>query len=257
MKLGHHGGRAMRSFGRFAVFLAAFSCSANATILLEDNFDNEAPGVSSLNYDQFANFTVVEGSVNLVHSGDETYQGIMECTGQTGGCVDLAGYLTSAGTLRTATFQFLPGYRYTLSFDLSGSQRQFGPHDWFASLVLNAPVDATVYLNSSNGLARTNITRVSVEGERGTLDWFETVTLAFQSESAGQFYAEIGSGSYDGQGPVLDNVLLTETPVVAGAVPEPSTWALLTIGIGIIGRAMRKRSKREPGTRTVPGGITA
>lgn len=247
----------MRSLSRFAVLLAAFSCSANATTLLDDNFDSEAPGVSSLNYDQFANFTVVEGSVNLVHSGDETYQGIMECTGQTGGCVDLAGYLTSAGTLRTATFQFLPGYRYTLSFDLSGSQRQFGPHDWFASLVLNAPVDATVYLNSSNGLARTSITRVSVEGERGTLDWFETVTLAFQSDSAGQFYAEIGSGSYDGQGPVLDNVLLTETRVTAAIVPEPSTWALLILGFGVTGRALRLRSKVKPKTTAMRLGVIA
>ena len=237
----------MRSFGRFAVVLAAFSCSANATTLLADNFDSEAPGVSSWNYDQFANFTVVGGSVNLVHSGDETYQGVIECSGQAGGCVDLAGYLTSAGTLRTATFQFLAGYRYTLSFDLSGSQRQFGPHDWIASLVLDAPVDAIVFLNSPNWLARTGITRLSVMGERGTLDWFETVTLAFQADSAGQFYAEIGSGSYDGQGPVLDNVLLTETRMTGGAVPEPSTWVLLAIGIGIIGRAMRLRREGKLG----------
>ena len=45
-----------------------------------------------------------------------------------------------------------------------------------------------------------------------------------------------GPDGYDGG---LDNIRFDVRAVGAGAVPEPGTWALLILGFGAIGGAMR------------------
>ena len=51
-------------------------------------------------------------------------------------------------------------------------------------------------------------------------------------------------GPSDQQGNLLDNVVLSSGPStnLAGAVPEPATWAMMILGVGGIG-AMRRRSR--------------
>ena len=46
---------------------------------------------------------------------------------------------------------------------------------------------------------------------------------------------------YDGDSGSLGSWTLTLTGNVEGAVPEPSTWALLILGFGSVGAAMRRR----------------
>lgn len=49
-------------------------------------------------------------------------------------------------------------------------------------------------------------------------------------------------------GPGLDNVVLLASPV-AGAVPEPASWALLMLGFGVIGAGLRRRGPATPRIR--------
>lgn len=43
--------------------------------------------------------------------------------------------------------------------------------------------------------------------------------------------------------PLQVNYTLTVTDVTAGAVPEPATWAVVTIGFGLTGAALRRRGR--------------
>jgi PEP-CTERM motif len=81
----------------------------------------------------------------------------------------------------------------------------------------------------------------------------ETYTFAptFAS-NAGQYYGLSGSGitratlevsSFDYV--LLDN--LTFALDEAGAVPEPATWAMMLVGFGMVGGAMRRRAKISVG----------
>lgn len=49
----------------------------------------------------------------------------------------------------------------------------------------------------------------------------------------------------DNSGVGIDLVQFGPTLVAAGAVPEPSTWALMILGVGMTGAAMRRRAGRR------------
>ena len=52
----------------------------------------------------------------------------------------------------------------------------------------------------------------------------------------------LGAGSYDIEGYVLKSVYGAGTGAVAlGVVPEPSTWAMLIAGVGLVGGAARRK----------------
>ena len=83
------------------------------TVIFGDNFDTEIPG---FNYNDFAHWDVIEGSVDLWYG-----LGIPPIYDK---YVDLDGTTQNAGTLMSKTnFEFNPGFCYELSFDLAGSQR--------------------------------------------------------------------------------------------------------------------------------------
>lgn len=95
--------------------LLLFSAPASAAIIsLVDNFDSEG---TSLNYNSFANFDVLNGSVDTIGSGQYGIQ----CFGGVGVCIDLDGSSNNAGELITKDL-FAAG-AYTLQFAISGNQR--------------------------------------------------------------------------------------------------------------------------------------
>ncbi|WP_205854166.1 PEPxxWA-CTERM sorting domain-containing protein [Phenylobacterium kunshanense] len=209
--------------------------AAHAGIVFSDNFNGENGGVSALNYAGFANFTVSDGTVDLLNG----FPGL-SCV--SGGCVDLDGSTGNAGTMMTSgLFSFNAGDVVTFSFDLSGNQRN-GAQDSFTAGFKFAGVTALDYYSTGGafGVATpfTNFFTGDINTSAGVASGspFQTYTLSFRAASAGQTRIYIGAAGGDNIGPIVDNVTLSTT-----AVPEPSTWAMMLLGFGSLGAILRRR----------------
>ncbi|XZF62279.1 MAG: Calx-beta domain-containing protein [Gloeotrichia echinulata DVL01] len=94
------------------------SVSILPVILLSDNFNGENNGGGRLNYTGLANWTVSDGSVDLIGSG------YFDLLPGNGFYLDLDGSTSNAGRLESkTTFNFNAGDKVTLNFSLAGSQR--------------------------------------------------------------------------------------------------------------------------------------
>jgi len=181
------------------------------TVLLEDNFDAENGGRGSRNFVDFQNWTVEDGSVDLLGNG--FYDGLPG----NGLYVDLDGSTRNAGRLVSSnSFSFDVGDIINLSFDLIGS----------------------------NGLNNVEVSLGNLFSETFTNNdigkIFRTVEVTSLATDVALIFDHAGR---DNQGLVLDNVKLTlEDPVT---VAEPSsTIALLGLGVFGLGKAARDRKKR-------------
>jgi hypothetical protein len=87
---------------------------ASGAVVFSDNFNTENGGNGALNYNNFTNWTVTNGTVDLVGNSFEDY------LPGNGLYVDLDGSNNQAGYMTSNTFS--PG-NYVVSFDLAGSQR--------------------------------------------------------------------------------------------------------------------------------------
>jgi PEP-CTERM motif len=218
---------------------------------LSENFDGQNGGATALNYTSFTQFgvigvpTPVAGAVDLIKSGD---YGI-NCAGGSGSCVDLDGSKDIAGTLVSGLYSFNPGDLITLSFDLSGNQRGVGRLDgFFAGFFFINPYNLTS-TNATGGVLSPgpflNFASANYAGTFGNVTPnapFSTYTLTARTAIGGQLRALIGQdtrqpGANDNVGPILDNVRLS----IAGAVPEPATWAMMLVGFALIGTSMRRK----------------
>ena len=88
----------------------------------------------------------------------------------------------------------------------------------------------TQFLYSGSG------NRANMQWQQETFDFTATgasTTLTFAADpaTAGQFF-----------GPALDNISI-------GAVPEPTAWALLILGFGVVGGALRRNGPRRVALR--------
>ena len=213
-----------------AVAALALAGSANATVLFSDNFDGHA---TDLTVTSLAGWTVT-GNVDVVDSG--TYA--IDCDVK---CVDLDG-TKGPGALLSNAIAFSAGKLITVSFDLSGNQRDSSSDDFGASILFGQPTSG--YLDSVSGPVDFSFGAVlsmlggtayveSIPGDRP----FFTYSYSFVANNSGTFQLGFQTLSADNIGPVLDNVLVSQ----AGGVPEPATWALLIAGFGMVGATMRRR----------------
>lgn len=191
------------------------SISASADVIFEDNFDSEAaPGASLLNYSSFGQWTVSEGTVDLISSGGFG----ISCAGGSGKCVDLDGSNNNAGVLTSSLLNLTAG-NYALSFDISGNQRN-GSSD---SLLVTLSGFVNEVFELAGGDPWTSITRYF------TLDAANSAAIAF-SLSGG-----------DNVGIILDNVVLQSIERVE--VPEPSSFMLLMLGL--LGLVLARRKAHQ------------
>ena len=84
---------------------------------------------------------------------------------------------------------------------------------------------------------RLDFSALSAESVEGTLDFFNTARLSGLTASGGTLssnnsaFQALPGGGYG------------FLPAVTG-VPEPTTWAMLILGFGLIGGALRRRTER-------------
>ena len=99
-----------------AMLVLGFSGQSMALPLLYDNFDAEHGGTGALNYAAFSNWTVSEGTVDLIGNG------FYDFLPGNGLYVDLDGSTSDAGIMTSkASFTFESGALYEFSFSLAGS----------------------------------------------------------------------------------------------------------------------------------------
>jgi hypothetical protein len=183
--------------------------AGHATVLFSDNFDAENGGVGALNYNALSNWIVSDGTVDLIGNGFfDFYPG-------NGLFIDLDGSTGDAGTMTTGTtFSLLPG-TYRLSFLLGNNGN--GPNSFDVSV-------GSVFTESFS--------------KTGTD--LETVVRVFNvgSATSGQIvFAHLGGDNY---GAVLDDVKFEALRVV----PEPSTYAISLLGLGLAGAAVARGRRR-------------
>jgi hypothetical protein len=191
-------------------FLATGLCNSSRADLV-DNFNGENGGVGLLNYTTFANWSVTQGSVDLIGNGFfDFYPG-------NGLFVDLNGSTGVSGTL-TSKATFTPG-TYTLSFDVGNNPSNASPDTM------------TVSLGS--------FSHTFTETGTVSLQHFSTqVTLT--SPSALVFATPASDN--DDIGVVIDNVSL----ISVAAAPEPSTLMTVALGaFGFIAYGLRCSKRRE------------
>lgn len=128
------------------------------------------------------------------------------------------------------TFDTVIGQTYDISFDLSGN-----PGDPRNLKTLDVLIDNVIQIQPSYDTA--------LKGNTGLDMKYETINFSFVAANTSTslkfesttFY---GTGfPNDAQGPVIDNVQ------VSSAVPEPSTYALMALGLLGLGVYHRKRKK--------------
>lgn len=193
-----------------------FSLGANAGIIFQDNFDTEAgaPNNSITKYNAFTNWTVSDGTVDLVANSNPWG---LKCAGNTGKCVDLDGSNGNAGKLSSNLFALAAG-DYTLSFDISGNQRGGASDSMLLSL---------------GGFLNENFTLSP------TTPWM-TITRNFSVTSAGTNNIVFNHAGGDNIGLMLDNVVLTK---ITSSVSEPTP--LLLLGLGLLGLGAARRKARH------------
>jgi len=185
------------------------SVAASAAVVFQDNFDTENGGAGLLNYNSFSNWTVSDGTVDLIGNG------FFDFFPTSGLFVDMDGSTGDAGKITSVAIALAPG-DYALSYDLAGNQRNAGNEQVVVevgsvsvshSLTQNVPL-TTFIQNFSLGVA--TVVNISFEG--------------------------IGNPG-DNIGMILDNVVLESR----GAVPEPGTVLLMVIsllGLGVVRRRL-------------------
>jgi hypothetical protein len=223
------------------IALALMTTAAHAGTVLTDNFDGENGGNTFLQYTGFANFNVTGTGVDIVRTGDFG----ITCAGGSGSCVDLDGSPGPGGVITKNTFNFSPGELVTMTFQIAGNQRSGDANSFFAGFEGSGTLkDYSIggFWGNADVLPGP-LPLGLVETETATTGGnqpFETYTLSFETLGSGSFQAFIGTNDPGNVGPLLDNFSLSINPV-----PEPATWAMMVLGLGLVGGGLRMSRRRS------------
>lgn len=227
----------MRSVGLILAAAVVSGGTAQAsTVLLSDNFDSENGGSASLNYGGFSNWNVTTGgNVDVVFSGD-VYG--LECV--SGGCVDLAGSPGPGEIVSKTAFEYAADQILRVTFSVSGSQRGTDAA-FYAGFVPSDALDVVAYgynLGTGDVTFSGPFSPIIFSQLVAGADPWTTQSVFIITGSAGTANVAFGGGGLGNTsvGPLLDNVEVT-----IGAVPEPTTWAMMIAGFAFVGASLRRR----------------
>ncbi len=190
-----------------AAMTALFSATAGAAPVFSDNFDSYP---LALNWPGGGGWTVSNGSVDLI--GNPVFYDFLPGNGR---YVDLDGSSGDSGEFANSV-NLTGGVTYTLSFRLAGSQR--GTAETVA-------VDF--------GTASATFTRNGA-------DPFTTASVNFTPTTTGSYGFSFENSGGDNVEALLDNV-----EVLASSVPEPGTYALMLVAMGIMGSMRRGKLAKD------------
>jgi len=191
-----------------ALAFAVLSTAAQAQTIFSDSFETATLGLNTTP----TGWTVTNpgGTVDVIGGG--LFGGLCAGSGQ---CIDLDGSTGLAGVL-SRSFNLNSGTTYTLSFDIAGNRRGAGTETGVVTL---GGASLNYSLTDSSPAAA-----------------YQTMSLAFTPASTGLYTLSFANAGGDNQGAILDNVTLT------AAVPEPTSAALLLLGLGGVALLKRRRA---------------
>lgn len=151
-------------------------------------------------------------------------------------------------TLNTSSNVDLVGSAYTNSFLGASSTTLYGLDAFTDALVRSTDANAGSYVNSAvgGGLFRP----LGVTFSNADLVGFDisgTTNAGFFNLNDGFFSVNLTTGAATRIGTIGAGSLIGLSIAPAAAVPEPGTWAMMLLGFGAIGAAMRRR--RSAGTK--------
>jgi hypothetical protein len=223
LRLSAHGLTIAASVVAFATLL--FASSVASSTIFFDNFDGEVgygegdSGGSGLSYTGFTQWTISDGTVDLLGHGDFAPGAGVVCAGLSGKCVDLDGGSNDSGVMTSVSILLNPG-TYEISYELSGVDSDFGQVSSNPPNVVDVAIAA---LYSAQHTLNKGDPYASFGGQFSVLA-ATSVEIVFANQGGDNF------------GAVLDNVSLT-------AIPEPGTFSLILIGLGILGLGRPQPSK--------------
>ena len=128
------------------------------------------------------------------------------------------------------------GYRSPIlseSFTINGYNYSFTP-DYYADLETQSGPKGYVQQIATDEAGASSILSYSTSAAPGRLDYSFSTQTGF---GAGYLLTDFGPDN------VSDNVQLALTDVQVSAAPEPSSWALMLLGVGLCGATFRRRSR--------------
>jgi hypothetical protein len=218
----------IRILHALALTMMASMPATAATVVFSERFDAENGGASALDFAGFSQFTVVNGTVDLIASGSFG----IACAGGAGACVDLDGSSGNAGRIDSAPIAFAAGTIYRLTFDVSGNQRG-GLADTLTFGITSGLIVPTTIMFAPS-------------------DPFRTVTATFQGlgGTPNSLFFENGGG--DNLGAILDNVAVEALDGRPAPIPLPASLPLLAGALGAVVWTGRRRARRQGPTGHAP-----
>lgn len=189
--------------------------------------------IDQYNFQHNLTFIATPGTADVQTGSGLTVYGPFPKTSPDGGDFILADADTDFnGTLYQTVKGLTVGEKYTLTFWQAAGQQidRVGPttEQWKVSFGNDVQYSDKFLL---------------AEGAVG--DW-QKQSMTFVASATSQVLTFLAEGTPNGQPPIamLDGVSLKAYEAPVGAVPEPSTWAMMIMGFGAVAGVMRHRPRR-------------